>query len=697
MNTSSSDLDVPPGRDGSLLDRLDAFLADYYREQILSLAQHYPKEQRSLEVDYDDVWRFDTDIADDLIESPDELLEYFDEALRLFDLPIDVDLASANVRVVNLPEDSRHDVGQYRPNAVINRLVAVRGQVTKRSKRQLRIIEGAYECQRCGTMNRVQQLDETIQEPHECNGCERQGPFVLKDAQSTIDDYQLIRLQTLPENAQGTTTDTIDVSLSKDLVGMVKPGDRVSANAKIQSSLVSENKPILDLHAEAKSIDRLESDHEDIDVGPYLDDIKDVAYGEDPYQTLVDSIAPSHKGDDLIKEALAYQLFGGVNADFPDGSTKRGTCHILLIGDPGSGKSSLIRSISKLVPRSVYASGKQSTAAGLTAAAVQSDFGGSGEWSLEAGALVESHGGLACIDELDKMSPEDQSGMLEAMSEQQISISKAGINATLPASTTILAAANPETGRFNQYESIAPQIGLNPVLLSRFDLMFTMADQPDEERDGEIAAHMNATARAGQQIAAGGEVSDDVSAAVTPTLDPELVRAYVAHARTLMPELTDEAASLIEDEYVKIRQANDASDGESPVPTTAREVEAVQRLAEASARIRLSEHVETDDVERVLRIWRACLADLGMDPETGELDADRYETGESKTQRDRKRDVKQIIMSLEDEEVHGASHDAIIEKATAAGHRESKVTHEIKKLKRSGGLYQPADGYYRTT
>jgi replicative DNA helicase Mcm len=692
-----SSSDSYPGRDESagLLDRLGEFLGDYYHQAILKLAQRYPSEQRSLTIEYQDIWRFDPELADDLLAQPEEVLEYFDEALAQYDLPIDVGFSEARVRVVGLPDESTHDVGQYRPNDVVNTLVGVRGQVTKRSKRQLRISEAAFECQRCGVINRVPQVTEDLQEPHECNGCERQGPFVLEDSKSTISDHQLIRLQTLPENAQGTTTDTIDITLSEDLVGEVRPGDRVAANSTIESSLVADSKPILELHGQAKSLDRLEVDHEDIDVGPYREEIERVA-ADDPYAKLIESIAPSHKGDELIKEALAYQLFGGVGTDLPDGSSKRGTCHVLLIGDPGTGKSSLIRSASELVPRSVYASGKQSTSAGLTAAAVQSDFGGSGEWSLEAGALVESHGGLACIDELDKMDSSDQSGMLECMSEQQISISKAGINATLPASTTILAAANPEDGRFDTYSSIAGQVGLNPVLLSRFDLMFTLADDPDEEHDREIAEHMNATARAGQQLASGESVSEDLSESVTPTLEPDLIRAYVAHARTIMPELTDEAAALIEDEYVSMRMANGTED-DGPIPTTAREVEAVQRLAEASARIRLSERVETDDVERVLRVWRACLADLGMDPETGKFDADRIETGRTKTQRERNREVREIVASLEDEAVHGAPHELVIESAIEAGHSDSKVEHEIEKLMDQGELYEPATDHYRTT
>jgi replicative DNA helicase Mcm len=219
--------------------------------------------------------------------------------------------------VANLPDEVTHDVGQYRPNDVVNTLVGVRGQVTKRSKRQLRISEAAFECQRCGVMNRVPQVTEDLQEPHECNGCERQGPFVLEDSESTISDHQLIRLQTLPENAQGTTTDTIDITLSEDLVGEVRPGDRVAANSTIESSLVADNKPILELHGQAKSLDRLEVDHEDIDVGPYREEIERVA-ADDPYTKLIESIAPSHKGDELIKEALAYQLFGGVGTDLPD-------------------------------------------------------------------------------------------------------------------------------------------------------------------------------------------------------------------------------------------------------------------------------------------------------------------------------------------------------------------------------------------
>lgn len=680
-----------------VLDQLTEFYHDYYRDEIGELLEHYPREQESLHVDYQDLWRFDADIADDYLDNPESVNEWLEDALGMYDVPVDVDLSGANVRVTNLPDEKVYDVGQYTPKNVVDSIASVRGQVTHRSERQLRIVEAAFECQRCGTLTHVPQHDESFQTPGECSGCERNGPFIRKDDQSKLVNHQYLRLQTLPESSYGTTTDDIDITLTGDLVGGINPGDRIAANSLIKGQLKSENDPLLKLHGEAQSIEKLEADHEDIDTTPYLDRIREVAESSDPgpYEQIIDSIAPSHKGDERIKLALALQLFGGVGAQLPDGSDLRGTIHIALIGDPGGGKSQLLNYVNNIAPRSIYTSGKQSSSAGLTAAAVQSDnFGGSAEWSLEAGALVEAHGGVACIDELDKMSPSDQSGMLECMSDQTVSISKAGINATLPASTTILAAANPKDGRFNRHDETAEQLGIGSVLLSRFDLIFTLSDEPDEEKDREIANHMTRTARVGEQVAGGESPDEHLKESVSPALEPELLRAYIAHARTIHPRLTDNAAQLIEEEYTDLRDSHDEG---GPIPTTAREVEAVRRLGEAAARIRLSERVETQDIERAVSIWRACLADLGMN-EDGDLDVDIFESGVSHNQRQRRQSLKQLVSEMVEESGEAVPREDILDSAEAMGMRRSKAEHEFDKLSREGEIYEPgADGKFRRT
>jgi replicative DNA helicase Mcm len=362
-----------------------------------------------------------------------------------------------------------------------------------------------------------------------------------------------------------------------------------------------------------------------------------------------------------------------------------------------SHNSQLLQYIQHIAPRSVYTSGKGSSAAGLTAAAVQSDFGDGQAWTLEAGALVLADKGVAAVDELDKMAPEDRSAMHEGLEQQEISISKAGITATLKSRCALLGAANPKYGRFDEYEPIAEQIELDPALISRFDLIFTVTDQPDEEEDRRLAEHIIQSNYAGElnaqheKLASPAANADDaVEAArdVEPTIDAELLRKYVAYAkRDVFPTMTDAARERIREFYVEMRSQGTGED--APVPITARKLEALVRLAEASARVRLSDTVEETDAERVIEIVRSSLRDVGMDPETGEFDADIVETEMSKSQRDRVKGIKEIIQELQDEYDEGAPTEKVIERAEEAGMDTDKAKHEIQKLRDSGEVYSP--------
>ena len=337
-----------------------------------------------------------------------------------------------------------------------------------------------------------------------------------------------------------------------------------------------------------------------------------------------------------------------------------------------------------------------------TAAAVRDDFGEGQQWTLEAGALVLADQGVAAVDELDKMRSEDQSAMHQALEQQEISISKAGINATLKSRCSLLGAANPTYGRFDEYEPVGEQIDLEPALISRFDLIFTVTDKPDKEKDQQLAEHIIKTNYAGELNTHRVSVStsnvsqeevDTVTEEVVPEIDPELLRKYVAYAkRNCYPTMTEEAKTAIRDFYVDMRtQGSD----DSAVPVTARKLEALVRLAEASARIRLSDRVTTEDTDRVIAIVQASLEDVGMDPETGELDADMVEAGTSKSQRDRIKNVKGIIRELQDEYDDGAPYDQVLERAEAGGIERSKAEHEIQKLKDRGDIYEPKTDHLR--
>jgi len=390
-----------------LTERFIQFYRNYYREEIGTLAQRYPNEQRSLYVDYDDLFQFDRDLAEDFRTKPDQMREYAEEALRLYDLPADVSLGRAHVRIENLPESI--DIRGIRVHDDhIGKLVSIRGIVRKATDVRPKVTEAAFECQRCGTMTYIPQSDGGFQEPHECQGCERQGPFRVNFDQSEFIDSQKLRIQESPEGLRGgETPQSIDVDIVDDITGKVSPGDHVTCVGVLHIEQVeqgNEKSAIFDLYMDGVSIAIEDEEFEDMDITEAdKREIIELSERDDIYEAMVESIAPAIYGYEEEKLAMILQLFSGVTKHLPDGSRIRGDLHMLLIGDPGTGKSQMISYVENIAPRSVYTSGKGSSAAGLTAAAVRDDFGDGQQWSLEAGALVLADKGIAAVDELDKM------------------------------------------------------------------------------------------------------------------------------------------------------------------------------------------------------------------------------------------------------------------------------------------------------
>ncbi|ELZ38737.1 LAGLIDADG family homing endonuclease [Halorubrum tebenquichense] len=390
-----------------LTERFIQFYRNYYREEIGQLAQRYPNEQRSLYLSYDDLFQFDRDLAEDFLNKPEQMREYAEEALRLYDLPADVSLGRAHVRIEDLPESV--DIRGIRVHDDhIGKLVSVQGIVRKATDVRPKVTEAAFECQRCGTMTYIPQSDGGFQEPHECQGCERQGPFRVNFDQSEFVDSQKLRIQESPEGLRGgETPQSLDVDIVDDITGEVSPGDHVTCVGVLHIEQVeqgNEKSAIFDLYMDGVSIAIEDEEFEDMDITEAdKRDIIELSERDDIYEAMVGSIAPAIYGYEEEKLAMILQLFSGVTKHLPDGSRIRGDLHMLLIGDPGTGKSQMISYVENIAPRSVYTSGKGSSAAGLTAAAVRDDFGDGQQWSLEAGALVLADKGIAAVDELDKM------------------------------------------------------------------------------------------------------------------------------------------------------------------------------------------------------------------------------------------------------------------------------------------------------
>jgi replicative DNA helicase Mcm len=320
------------------------------------------------------------------------------------------------------------------------------------------------------------------------------------------------------------------------------------------------------------------------------------------------------------------------------------------------------------------------TGAGLTATVVKDEF--LRGWALEAGAMVLANKGMAVIDELDKMSPEDRSALHEALEQQTVTISKANIQATLRAETTVLAAANPKMGRFDPYTPIAAQIDLPPTLINRFDLIFPVKDLPNREKDERIARHVLATHQNPN--------------AAQPVISSRLLKKYISYARQhYNPVLTDTAINEITNFYVSLRNEGNTGDesGIKRIPITARQLEALVRLSEASARVRLSDKVTKKDAQRAIKLLEYCLMQIGIDKETGKIDIDKIGTGITATTRNRIHILREAIEELEVRLGKTIPLEEVVIEAVKKGIDEDKLEELIESMKRAGEIFEPKRGF----
>ena len=668
------------------------------RPRVLQLHDRFP-EERSLDLPFASVDAVDTALADLLLERPEELIDAGIRAMREL-LPVSgSEVDGLRLRITGLPSTARRTIRAIRETD-LNRFVALDSIVRRVSEVRPQIRDAVFECVACRTKFHEPQDEASFvfREPLECpesqGGCGKtQGRtrFRLIAEESTYVDAQRIEIQEHPEQLRhGAHPQGLSVLLTEDLTGKVLPGNRIILNGVLKSYQRASatrggvvRNTTFDLIVLGNSIESKVREYEEIEISP-----EEVALIEkfrgDP--TVVDkivlSLAPTIKGMEEEKEAIALQLFGGIPKRHADGIRVRGDIHTLIVGDPGTAKSQLLRYIAEVAPRGIYTSGKGATAAGLTAAAVKDDFAG-GRWVLEAGMLVLADGGMAMIDELDKMSSEDRSAMHEVLEHGSVSIAKAGITSTLNARCPVLAAANPKWGRFTSDRSIAEQLDLPPTLLSRFDVIFSIKDEPDQERDRRLANRILAAHR---DVAREFEGPGGSPGASMAPFSPDLLKKYIAYARqNLRPSLSQEALDELEDFYVRVRKQGEEPN--SPVPITARQLEALVRLSEAAARARLSSMVEVEDARRAIHIMEAFLRRVSM-TEEGKLDIDLAQSGVSHSQRERLDIVMRIMRELQEEHGGYFTMEQYREASAKNGIATAKAEALLQSLRNQGEIIE---------
>jgi replicative DNA helicase Mcm len=483
-----------------------------------------------------------------------------------------------------------------------------------------------YECMRCGNMTMVVQSGKKMVEPFECENqtCGRKGPWKIIPQQSKYIDSQVIEMQESPDALRGTQPRSIQINLCNELVDNVTAGDKILVTGVLVTSqaMTKEGKSRkLDTVIEANHIEKLDKSYDELEITQEdVSHIYELSKQSQIKEMIINSIAPSVYGLDEQKEAIALSLFSGVVKCLPDGSRIRGDIHLLFMGDPGVAKSVLIRRAVALSPRGIFNSGKSASTAGLTAAATKDSLN-EDRWKLEAGSLVLADNGLCAVDEMDKMTQEDQSALHEAMEQQTITVSKAGIHAELLTRCALVGAANPVSGRFDRNDTnFAAQINMKPSLLSRFDIIYMLQDIPEEEQDRRIASHIS------------NNHSGKSTEKSAPAIETEMLRKYIAFARVnITPELSEEACSAIEEFYVTIRKA---SQGTNTIPLTARKIDGLFRIAEANAKMRLSTVVTEQDAKEAIRLIMTSLSQI-VNEETGFYDVDVIECGGTQSQHKR--------------------------------------------------------------
>ena len=849
-------------KDEEVLAGWEDILARKYHLKMAEIADSYP-DKRSIYVTYDDIDEYDPDLAMFIIDHPDKCLRLGREAIKKLMPPSWDPQGTVNMRIVKLPRDARVEIRNLRSKH-LGKLVAVEGLVRKATSVRPKMTKALFKCTKCGKEQWIDQFGMLIREPIMCvdtDGCGRtSAQFILVDEMSHYIDTQKIEVQESPEGLRGgAQPERMSGYLEDDIAGTTFPGNRVILNGVIRAVQKNERdkSSVFETFMEVHSMEFEQHEYDEILITEEDEaKILEMAADENLFDNMIRSISPTIYGLETEKEAIALQLFGGTNKVMDDKTVIRGDIHILLIGDPGVAKSQLLRYMSTLAPRGIYASGKSASAAGLcvgggtiirtgsgdvsikdfvesrisgpeeyskgvwrqpianenvlsvtengfpkmlpvsyiwkidaprflvelvtdggeritltpetkvlarngimfdwvesekvnagdmvlvtkagdkvtmrsaeireanrvesdgyvydltvehahsfigngfavhnTAAAVKDDFG-DGRWTLEAGALVLADKGLACIDELDKMSEQDTSSLHEAMESQRISVAKAGITATLQCRCSMLAAANPKRGRFDDGD-IGDQINLPPTLMSRFDMIFTIKDKPEKVNDRRITEHILNVHRRGQ-VKRGGSAGEqsmkitDETDSIKPVYEPEILRKYVAYSKRIIPVMSDDAFEKIRDNYLQIRSTG--GEKSKSVPITARQLEAYIRLSEASARARLSDVVTKEDAERSIRIIHYYLGKVigGGDGKTT-WDIDRVATGMPASVRNDMQVVKDTIREYEIAEGKGIQKTELM--GILAGQiSEIEVQRILDKLKESGELYSPTFGLYK--
>ncbi|XP_078388210.1 DNA replication licensing factor MCM5 [Cetorhinus maximus] len=635
----------PPGDSGQLRHshiqkRLRDFLKQYrvgsdrtgftfkYRDE---LKRHYNLGEYWIEVSLEDLSSFDEDLADYLLKQPSEHLPLLEEAAREVADEVTRPRPAGEETLQEIQVMLRSDANSANIRSLksdqMSRLVKIPGIVISASTVRAKATRIAIECRGCrNVMSNIAVRPglEGYTLPRKCNTEQAGRPkcpidpyFIIPDKCKCV-DFQTLKLQESPDAVpHGELPRHMQLYCDRYLCDKVVPGNRVTimgiysikkagtgrskgrdrVGVGIRGSYIRVVGIQVDTEGTGHGLSGTTAPQEE-------EEFRQLAATPNVYETVAKSIAPSIYGSSDIKKAIGCLLFGGSRKRLPDGLTRRGDINLLMLGDPGTAKSQLLKFVERCSPIGVYTSGKGSSAAGLTASVMRDPS--SRNFIMEGGAMVLADGGVVCIDEFDKMREDDRVAIHEAMEQQTISIAKAGITTTLNSRCSVLAAANSVFGRWDDTKG-EENIDFMPTILSRFDMIFIVKDEHNEERDMILAKHvMNVHLSALTQ-----------THAVEGEIELSKLKKYISYCRTKCgPRLSAEAAEKLKNRYILMRSGarehERESDRTNSIPITVRQLEAIIRISESLAKMKLQPFATERDVEEALRLFQVSTLDAAL-------------------------------------------------------------------------------------
>nr|AIF02084.1 replicative DNA helicase (mcm, cdc21) [uncultured marine thaumarchaeote KM3_153_F09] len=695
--TTEESLSTP----SALSDRVKEFLMLFkdatgsfsYVEQI---DQMMSKHSKYIVVDYNDLVLFPV-IESHFNENPDQILDAFSRAIKEILKERFPDYAEKikhdiRARIANFPvQRSLRQIN----SEIITKMTSVSGMVVRSSEVKPLAKEVTYKCldKHISKFTLLDGMSLNASVKCQTPNCKHTSLAIIPKASRFI-DFQILRLQELPEDLPpGQLPHYVNVSIKQDLVDYARPGDRIVLTGIVRI----EQERISGVSKSESALYRLRMDGNNVEfiggkgikssrrtereeISPDEEKIiKSLAKNPDIYDRLIASFAPHIRGHALFKEAILLLIVGSTQRVLTDGTKIRGDINVFLVGDPGTAKSEMLKFCARIAPRGLYTSGRGSTAAGLTAAVVRD---ASGIFMLEAGAVVLGDQGLVCIDEFDKMRPEDRSALHEVMEQQSASIAKGGIVATLNARTSILAAANPMFGKYDIFKNIYENVNLPIPLLTRFDLVFIVRDIPSQEKDRNIAQHI---------ISQHGSSGTDT----TSLIDIDILTKYLSYAKRSEPVLTKEAENLIMEFYLKMRNIS-GDDKENMITITPRQLEGLIRLATARARLLLKNQVEGEDADRAIYLFNEMLKNSGTDVNTGKVDIGVLQ-GRPKSEVSKLQMFMEVLRTLEGEPKSSVPEQEFVDELVKSDKfSEEEARNYIRRMIRDASIYESKPGHYNT-